>query len=221
MKKRIAILYEDDQLIAFDKPTGLLVIPAPGKKSLTLTERVNRDHDDPRSRRLHPCHRLDRETSGVILYAKGKRNQQVMMDAFREGRVSKEYRAVVKGCPRRLKGEIRARVKDVYQRRRRGAGRMAVTRYEVLDSCAGCSLVRAEPVTGRTNQIRIHFARMGHPLLGERVYAFRRYFTVDMKRLALHAHVLTFPYPGKTKRVVVRSDLPADMVEFWDQIKNS
>jgi len=215
MPKLISILYEDEQCVVFDKPAGVLVTPAQGNSSRTLTERVN-GQSRHLSCGLHPCHRLDRMTSGAIIYAKGKRHQQMIRRLFQDGRVSKIYLAFVRGCPHPQAGLLTAGIKDFYQQKyaRTSRARSAQTRYQTIRRAKGFSVVQVQPRTGRTNQIRIHFSEIGSPLLGERVYAFRRDFEVDMKRLALHCHILRFENPVTGGRIRVVSGLPNDMAEF-------
>jgi len=215
--KTIPVLYEDEYLVAFEKPAGVLVIPAPGKDIPVLTELVNQQMSGSSRGRLHPCHRLDQFTSGAILYAKGKKYQQIMMDLFHKRKVGKIYIAFAKGQFRRKREIIRTTVLPYYSRKSSGGDgqpEMAVTRYEVLNTGNGFTVLRVFPETGRTNQIRIHFAEKGHPLLGERIYAYRKDFGVDMKRLALHSSVIRFRHPVTRKPVEIRSELPEDMREF-------
>ncbi len=213
--KTIPILYEDGQLVVFDKPSGILVTPAPGKTHNILTDIVNTQCAGS-GIRLHPCHRLDQMTSGAIIYAKGKVNQQKMREAFEKEGVEKTYLAFVKGYLKKSSGQIRSSVKDQYQRKfaRDSRGKSAITHFQTIRFAKGFTVIKVQPKTGRTNQIRIHFAEMGHPLLGERVYAFRKDFDVDMKRLALHCHSLLFKNPVTGKMVTVISDMPEDMARF-------
>lgn len=220
----IPILYEDDVCIVFDKPPGLLTVPAEGKHTTTLTDIVNEQfsaqHDqsskNPEQFHLHPCHRLDKDTSGVILYAKGKRNQKMFMDVFNEKKVRKFYTAFVHGHLEKKEGEIRGLVKDFYQNKfaRRSAGKPGVTRYKVLESRKAFTVVDVMPLTGRTNQIRIHFVQLKHPLVGEDKYAFRKDFPLRFKRTALHARELEWYHPLKKKNVKATADMPEDMARF-------
>jgi len=114
----IDILYEDDHYIVFDKPAGLLVIPTPKNERKTLVNIVNQQYAGQKdSVKLHPCHRIDRETSGVIIFAKGKRNQKLMMDLFKRRAVEKKYIAFVHGRLPLKRGEFRKPVKDIHQRK--------------------------------------------------------------------------------------------------------
>jgi 23S rRNA pseudouridine1911/1915/1917 synthase len=216
----IPILYEDEQFICFDKPSGLLVIPSPKGETNTLTRLVNElyapaDH----SWKLHPCHRLDRETSGVMAYAKGKRNQQLLMETFHRLEVKKTYLALVQGRLTRRKGELRSHIRDLDQRKftRKSPGKLAVTEYKVVQEKETFSVVEIYPVTGRTNQIRIQFSQFGHPILGDRKYGRGRDFSVRFRRTALHAKTLQFPHPATHRTVHATAPIPPDMRLLMEQ----
>jgi len=210
-EKRYRIVYEDEWLIIIDKPSGMLVIPTPKKETNTLTHLLNQELD----RRgvevnAYPCHRLDRETSGLIIYAKGKSAQKLMMEKFSAKEVAKKYTAFVHGDVRNGHGIIN---KPLYNRNKRESLN-ALTKYRVLERKADFTVVEVEPVTGRTNQIRIHFKDIGHPLVGESVYAFRKDFRLKFRRLGLHARELEFDHPVTGKRMRMESPLPHDMENF-------
>ncbi|MCM8796145.1 MAG: RluA family pseudouridine synthase [Candidatus Omnitrophica bacterium] len=190
----IAVVYEDNWLMVVEKPSGLLTIPTPKKEARTLTSILN----------LYPCHRLDRETSGLIIYAKGKSIQRKMMRAFKERKIKKRYIAFVRGCPEKPKGKISYPLE----------GHQAITRYKVIKKYKNFAVVEVEPLTGRTNQIRIHFKKIGHPILGETKYAFRRDFILKAKRLCLHAKELEFIHPVTGREISLTSDLPPYLKEF-------
>lgn len=214
----LKILYEDDRYIVFDKPAGLLVIPSPKKEKNTLMDLVNRqDVSDKNSRKLHPCHRLDRDTSGVILFAKGKANQRAMMDVFKRQKIRKIYTAFVHGHFKNRIGEIKSFIKDFDQRRfnRHSPPKMSITRYKVIETKKDFSVLEVSPLTGRTNQIRIQFSGIGHPLLGERKYAFGKDFALKFRRTALHARSLKWFDPVLKKEIKVESPLPEDMKKLW------
>jgi len=209
--KRFKIVYEDEWLIVVDKPAGTLVIPTPKKETDTLTNLLNRDLDSRGiTANTYPCHRLDRDTSGLIIYAKGKKAQRLMMDEFKKRFVKKRYIAFVRGIIRKDFDTINGRIYN----RNKNREESAITRYKVLKRRGGFTILEAEPVTGRTNQIRIHFAAIGHPLLGERVYAFRRDFNIKFKRTALHAKEIEFTHPVTKARLYFSSPLPEDMSEL-------
>jgi 23S rRNA pseudouridine1911/1915/1917 synthase len=204
----IPIIYEDEWLVVVDKPSGLLTIPTPKNEKRTLTSILN---DDLTQKaivyRLHPCHRLDRETSGLVIYAKGKSIQQKMMDVFKARAVKKTYIAFVRGCPSKSEGEIKHPIE----------GQAALTKYKVIRKKKDFSVVEVSPVTGRTNQIRIHFKQLGNPVLGETKFAFRKDFTVKAKRLCLHAHTLEFTHPVTQKLMQLKSNLPKDLTDLLNR----
>ncbi len=211
----IPVLYEDDHLMAFNKPAGLLVIPTPKKEKHTLQTLVNHSYGQPEYG-LHPCHRLDRDTSGVILFAKGKRNQQVMMDLFKYQKIKKTYITFVHGRLRHMAGEIKSVIKDFDEKRfhKKSAPKLSITRYKVLEVKKKFCVVEVTPLTGRTNQIRIQFSEMGHPLVGERKYAFGRDYDLKFRRTALHALNLQFIHPIIKRQININSPLPEDMGQF-------
>ena len=204
----LAVLYEDDWLLAIDKPAGLLTIPTPKKETRTLTSILNDDLEQKGiSYRLHPCHRLDRETSGVIIYAKGKSIQQKMMELFRLRKVKKTYLAFVQGVLPCARGEINSPIE----------GRATLTRYIVIEKRRDFSIIEVMPLTGRTNQIRIHLKTIGHPLVGETKYAFRRDFKLKAKRLCLHAKEIGFALPLSGKYLQIIAELPGDLKDFLEK----
>jgi 23S rRNA pseudouridine1911/1915/1917 synthase len=204
----ILVIYEDDWLLVIDKPSGLLTIPTPKKESRTLTSILEEDSKKKGvAWRPHPCHRLDRETSGLIIYAKGKSVQKKMMEEFRHRKVKKTYIAFVQGSLNQAKGEIRNPIEAL----------SATTQYKIIRKKNDFTIVEVQPLTGRTNQIRIHFKHIGHPLVGETKYAFRKDFPLRAKRLCLHAQGLEFTHPITKKSIQLHTDLPEDLKEFLNK----
>ncbi|MFH1442015.1 MAG: RluA family pseudouridine synthase [Candidatus Omnitrophota bacterium] len=201
----IPIVYEDEWLVVLNKPSGLLTIPTPKNELRTLTSILNEEFKEKGfSFHLHPCHRLDRGTSGLIIYAKGKSIQKIIMQEFKDKKVEKHYIAFVNGRLTQDKGAINNPIENF----------PSSTKYKVLERRNGFSVVEAIPLTGRTNQIRIHFKIIGHSILGEAKYAFRRDFKIKAKRLCLHAKSLSFIHPVTKKNISFDTELPKDMVEF-------
>jgi len=213
----VSILYEDDEYIVFDKPSGLLVIPTPKKESKTLAALVNQQYTQQgHSTNLHPCHRIDRDTSGAIVFAKGKRAQKLLMDLFKQRVVEKKYIAFVQGRLRESAGEFCRPIREIRPRtyHHRGGSVPAITKYKVVKICKGFSIVEVQPVTGRTNQIRIHFSQAGHPLVGDRKYAFARDYAVKFRRTALHAAEIGWWNPISHQKISVKAGLAKDMEAF-------
>jgi RluA family pseudouridine synthase len=196
------IIYEDEQIIVVNKPAKMLVIPAPGKHERVLTDILN---ELLRKRGLdikaHPCHRLDYETSGLIIYAKGKKMQEEVMKQFHNRTVKKKYIAFVQGILKRDSAQLTNQIE----------GKPAETRYRVMERRKRFTVVEAEPVTGRTNQIRIQFVKLGYPLVGERRFAFARDYKLKFRRTALHASEIDFTHPATQKPLRFSSPLPEDM----------
>jgi len=214
------IVFEDEFIMVVNKPPGLLVVPTPKNEGHTLTSILNHPEGPRRTSprgthaygarvgfraRAYPCHRLDRDTSGLIIYAKKRDIQDKMADAFRQRKVKKRYIGFAQGFLKKHKGQINKRIE----------GKESLTYYRVLKkSKEGFSIVELEPVTGRTNQIRIHMKILGHPLVGERKFAFGKDFRLKFRRCCLHAQYIEFNHPATGKRISFYADLPQDMKNF-------
>lgn len=198
----IDIIYQDDWIIAVNKKPNILVIPNNKNDKNNLTYQLN---DFLRNKnftiKAHPCHRLDKETSGVILFAKGKKNQKEFMSLFHSNSIKKRYIALVRDRLEKKSGTIDFKIEN----------KIAITKYNVIKEYNGYSLVYIELFTGRTNQIRIHFKMIGHPLLGETKFAFRKDFKIKFKRVALHSESLSFFHPFLRKEITITAEIPDDM----------
>ena len=207
MLSNIPVLYEDEWFAIVDKPPGLLTIPAPQNQSRNLATILNEDlQKQGVAYRFHPCHRLDKETSGLIIFAKGKSAQDDLMRLFKDRKISKTYIAFVQGIMEHDKGVIKRPIE----------GKPASTRFKVLARRCGFTVVELSPETGRSNQIRIHFKAIGHPLVGESKFAFRKDFALRAKRVCLHAKYLEFKHPKTDKIIAVKSFLARDMQKFLE-----
>jgi len=206
----IPIVFEDDWLLVVNKPAGLLSVPTPKNESRTLTSILNQNAQDRGLKyRLYPCHRLDRKTSGLVIYAKTKGIEAKMADAFRNRQVSKKYIAFAQGKLAYPQGSISFAIE----------GKSARTKYKVIDEKSNYSVVEVAPTTGRTNQIRIHFKSIQHPLVGEDRFVFRKDFALRFKRICLHAQELRFSHPVTQKSLCLRVDLPDDLQKFLEEHK--
>lgn len=217
-KKGFKIVYEDEAIIVIDKPSGILVVPDFNNQASTLTNFLNKELvSKGREYRVYPCHRLDRETSGLVIFAKGKNNQQLVMEEFKSRRVKKRYIAFVHGKLNRESGTIESYVSSSFKqgdKNFRKPPKLAVTKYKLIRAGKDFSIVEVWPVTGRTNQIRIQFKQLGNPLLGERKYAFGKDFALKFRRPALHAANISFRHPLDNKTMEFSAVLPNDMQNF-------
>jgi 23S rRNA pseudouridine1911/1915/1917 synthase len=209
--KNVSIVYENENILVVNKPPGLLTIPAPGKAAPCLTRLLDAACEkNGLPWKAHPCHRLDGETSGLILFAKGKGGQKTLMEIFRLRRVRKTYVAFVQGIPGKKAG--------LFTRSLEGRPSRTVYTVRELREAGGAvfAVVEVNPETGRKNQIRLHFKAAGHPLVGETRFAFRRDFPLKAKRLMLHAARLEFSDPWTGVRLDFEAPLPGDMRAFLE-----
>ena len=215
----IDILYEDDELVVPSKPSNMPTHPSHDHYDDTVANALCYRYG-----RMgvpfcfRPINRLDRDTSGLLLIARGQIAADRLNRAMREGRIRKSYLAVLEGAPEPAEGEIETHMcrtdASIIVRRvctPEEGGDYALTRYSTLAVSDGYALVEAQPVTGRTHQLRVHFAHIGHPIVGDDMYGHPH---PDMPRQALHAHTLVFPHPADGREMSVCAPLPADMLTF-------
>lgn len=221
----LRIVYEDTDLLVVDKPAGMPVHPGPGHLTGTLVNAVLAHCPDLSGvgGALRPgiVHRLDKDTSGLIIVAKHDRAHQALQRQLKERAVEKRYLALVRGDLQPDEGVIDAPIaRDPRYRKRMAVvpgGREAVTRWRVLERYVGpgsgeprYTLVEARPVTGRTHQIRVHFASLRHPLVGDALYGRR---SALVGRQFLHAAGIAFAHPSTGERLEFDSPLPEDLRE--------
>jgi len=222
----LTIIYQDGDIIVLDKPAGLTVHPAPGHPSGTLVNALLAACPDRRgiAGTLRPgiVHRLDKDTSGLMVVAKNDRAQRALQRQLKDRDVRKTYLALVRGVPAPREGTIAAPIGRHPKNRKKMAvvadGREATTRYRVREEIAGgqYSLLEVEPVTGRTHQIRVHLAAVGHPVVGDATYGRP---SAAVGRQFLHAHKLAFGMPLGGRTVEFESPLPADLREALSQLR--
>lgn len=212
-----AILYEDAQLLAVAKPAGLVTHPAYKHPDGTLADLVF-DHQAARGeRRPWLLHRLDRETSGVVLFAKTEVARRALVRQFERRLVRKRYFALTFGLPPERSGEIDAPLmRDPIDRRRvivSSDGQSSRTRYSVLATNKPFALVAVEPLTGRTHQIRAHLAMLGAPIAGDQTYLPQSELRLDgAERTLLHAWRVEFLYPGTGSPCAIAAPVPDDFM---------
>ncbi|MBU6458426.1 MAG: RluA family pseudouridine synthase [Bradyrhizobium sp.] len=236
------IVYEDDDLVVIDKPAGLVVHPGAGHETGTLVNALIAHCGDSLSgiggvRRPGIVHRLDKDTSGLLVAAKNDTAHQSLSAQFADhgktGEMRRGYLAFVWGVPNRARGTVEAPIdRHPHAREKmavREGGRHAVTHWEIVESFTGtdgkpvASLIACELETGRTHQIRVHLAHIGHPLMGDMVYGphFKtkaaqlgpeaRAALAALDRQALHAYLLTLEHPKTGAILEWKSDLPAEL----------
>lgn len=230
-KIALDIVYEDRDVIVVDKPAGLVVHPAAGNPDGTLVNALIAHCGKSLSgiggvKRPGIVHRIDKDTSGLIVAAKNDRAHAALAEAFARHDIDRAYLAVVRGRPRPSEGAIEGAIgRDKWDRKRMAVvasgGKDALTHYRVLASRpdGAASLVECRLATGRTHQIRVHMAHIGHPLIGDQLYAKGRRsrnpgLKVAFDRQALHAVILGFVHPRSGKSIAFRSKLPKDFKEL-------
>jgi len=214
----MTVLYEDEALLAIGKPSGLVVHPAYKHPSGTLADAVFARQRARGEGRPWLLHRLDRDTSGVVLFAKTVAARRALVRQFERRTVRKLYLAITCGVPTPTEGAIVGPLRrDPADRRRvlvAPDGQPSTTCYAVLATSSAAAVVLAQPLTGRTHQIRAHLAHQGAPLVGDALYqpagAGDMGTRVDAPRAMLHAWRLEVAYPGTGALVVVAAPLPAD-----------
>jgi 23S rRNA pseudouridine1911/1915/1917 synthase len=231
VRTRLAVLHEDPSLVVVEKPAGLLTLATEANEKDTLLSRVNAylQHRYRRRPYVGVVHRLDKETSGAIVFARSRETLRALQELFQRHDVEREYVAIVEGHPPRDEGTIGLDlVRDAGDRRRGTArpgeeGVRAVTHYRVLQRLPEAALVALRLETGRTHQIRVHLAAIGHPVLGDAVYRPRHSAppAIEAPRQMLHARTLGFRHPETGSRVFVTSEPPADFRETLARIERA
>lgn len=212
---RLRLLHEDAHVVAILKPAGLPSVESEDERGKTCVSELRVSHPT-----AVPVHRLDRDVSGVMLFALDEDSLRSLEAQFRERTIEKRYLAVVSGHPRPPTGSIRKPIADHGKHARlRAAGAPAVTLYETKERLGPATLVEIELETGRYNQIRLHFAAVGCPLVGERKYARGRASAVKFRRPALHAWKIAFEHPTTFKRVELVAPIPEDFEKLLAQLR--
>jgi 23S rRNA pseudouridine1911/1915/1917 synthase len=224
----LQIVYEDEDLLVLIKPPGMVVHPAPGHASGTLVNALLAHRPDIVRADLDPArpgivHRLDRDTSGLLVVAANREVQSKLQKLFKSRQVDKVYLALLYGDLSPDQAAIEAPIgRDPVQRKRMAVvaegGRYARTEYRVRERLPGATLVEAHLLTGRTHQLRVHFASIGHPVVGDVTYGHRRQ-AIDAPRQLLHAWRLSFAHPTTGEQLTFTADMPQDMADVIQRLR--
>ncbi|HSR35781.1 MAG TPA: RluA family pseudouridine synthase, partial [Desulfurivibrionaceae bacterium] len=212
----LPVVYEDDAIIVIIKPTGLLSIATEKEKQRTAYYRLNAHlKERDAAARIFVVHRLDRDTSGLLVFAKSEAAKRALQDQWPE--VEKRYVAVVEGVPAEPRGTISSCLREskslrVHTVRGKGDGKLSVTHYEVVAAGSEYALLHITLTTGRKNQIRVHLADLGHPVAGDKKYGA---VTDPVGRLALHAASLAFAHPLTGKRLALQAPVPKKFLTLF------
>ena len=222
------ILFENDDLLVVNKPAGMVVHPAAGHESGTLVHAVLGYNPDLEGiggeERPGVVHRLDKETSGLIVLAKNERAHRWLQDQFRMRKVEKTYLALVDGAPPTPSGRVEAPVgRDPSHRKKMailspGKGREAISEYLTLRTFENHTLLEFHPHTGRTHQIRLHCMFLGCPIVGDKVYGHRKQ-SLEIDRHFLHAAKLRIVLPGEEQPRTFEAPLPGELQEILDSLR--
>jgi 23S rRNA pseudouridine1911/1915/1917 synthase len=223
------IVFENNDLLVINKPAGMVVHPAAGHDSGTLVNAVLGHDPDLEGvgdeQRPGIVHRLDKDTSGLIIVAKNDVAHRELQRQFKDREIKKLYVALLDGQPPTPTGRIEAAIaRDPRDRKRMAVvaethGRMALTEYRVVETFHAHTLVEADLLTGRTHQIRLHFAYLKCPIVGDTVYG-RRTPSLPLTRQFLHAARLTLTLPGSGERLALAAPLPPDLARVLEQLRH-
>ncbi len=223
----LTFLYEDEDVVVVDKPAGMVVHAGAGQHEGTLVNALLHHFGTLSTLNgdVRPgiVHRLDRDTSGLIVVARTDRAHQSLATQFHDRQVEKIYLALVHGHPKTATGHITASItRDPVRRVRMttklGTGRSAITDYNVLETIGPYAFLQVKIGTGRTHQIRVHLASIGHPVVGDRLYGAP---TSTLQRFFLHAHRLTFMSPTSGLAIAVVSPLPPELSRLLEDAREA
>lgn len=227
---RLKKLFEDEYILVIDKPEGISVHQGAGKTSITIQDLFLNEYPEVKnnmiSDRMGIVHRLDKETSGVLILAKDERSLKRLQKSFKRREVQKTYYAIVKGIPRFNYNEINLPIRRSLKNRTRFEiteiedenSKQALTYYTVLLKRDNFSLLKVNPKTGRTHQIRVHLSYIGNPIIGDKLYSKEK--KINYKRMYLHAYSIKFPHPITGNQICVYSFLPKSFLSFINQAKS-
>ncbi len=221
------VVYCDDAVIVVNKEAGILTVPTDRRETNTLVDLLSShiNHNQPRRGKVAVVHRLDRDTSGLLIFGQNQEYADAIIKQFSARKPEREYAAIVSGQLSRDSGTIESYLASDKSLNQRSSaqGELAITHYRVVTRFANASLLSVNLETGRRNQIRVHFAEMGHPVLGDMRYEPHRssHGNWPYKRLALHAKVLGFEHPVDKRPLRFEEDLPKEFTAFLSKTPKS
>ncbi|MGK7368820.1 MAG: RluA family pseudouridine synthase [Candidatus Halalkalibacterium sp. M3_1C_030] len=218
-----SVIYEDDELFVVDKPAGMLAVPIPGSSVMNMLDLVRGYFEESSYTDANSAHRIDRYTSGLMVFAKTKEAYHHLFDQFKNHLPKRSYLAVVRGLVDAEEGELNHHLKLVKEGFRNivvdeseADATPARLTFKVEERFLSTSLVRVNLDTGLKNQIRVQFNAIGHQLVGDRHYAPEEEKEQLINRQALHAWKISITHPGSDEEVQFTADLPADMLRLLD-----
>ena len=222
-RSNLPIIYENEEMIVINKPSGLLSIASDKEKGSTayrmLTDYVQQKD---KHNRIFVVHRLDEDTSGVLMVAKNPKLQEALQDKWNELVSKRGYYAIVEGTMAQKSGTIKSYLKKnaqnmMYSSKKPGDGQLAITHYKVLQEINGYSLLDVNIDSGRKNQIRVHLGDLGHNVIGDDKYGNP---SNPLKRLGLHAYELDLTHPFTGKKLVFKAPIPKEFLSLFPNFKN-
>ena len=241
--KNIRIFYEDKDLIVIDKPSGLTVHPGAGQKTSTLVDFLVNKYGKKLSNlsgidRPGIVHRLDKDTSGLLLIARNNKTHKLLQDMFKKREINRLYYAIVWGLLQKNSGSFTMNIGRNPKNRKKfsifqNGGKNAVTKYKVKKNFSNvASLIECKLLTGRTHQIRVHLSSSGNSIIGDKKYGKNKSkliknvdksianYIISFKRQALHAYFLSFIHPIKKEEIRIISKLPSDFNNLIEKLKS-
>ena len=211
--KNIEVLYEDDEFLVVNKKANLLTVSTDKEKNRTLFHQVySYVKDLNKNNKVFIVHRLDKETSGIVLFAKNEKIKELLQEKWNDLVTLRQYQAIVSGCPLKKEGEIKIYLTDnkeniVYKTNNRELGKLAITKYKTIKTNDNYSLLNIEILTGRKNKIRVSMLELDTPIVGDKKYKSKE---DPCKRLMLHATKLEFIHPISKKKYKFESPVPKE-----------
>jgi len=240
--KNIKILYEDKDLIVLDKPSGLTVHPGAGQEKLTLTNFLRKKYGKNLSNlsgihRPGIVHRLDKDTSGLLLIAKNNQIHKLLQEKFKKKEINRLYLTITWGLLKKNSGTLSMNIGRNPKNRKKFSifkygGKEAITKYKVKRIFSNvASLIECKLLTGRTHQIRVHLSSLGNSIIGDKKYGKNKSkllknvdkslknYIITFQRQALHAYFLSFVHPIKKEKIEINSKLPSDFNSLLNKLK--